>query len=341
MCNYILKRSSNLLDGEEVFALELSILGQVGAVDRVLDSVCAEASSQCVWSQVLCNLWVHWAAQVTERLDCVLLADLHGNARARSHLLSQLSELWQHTLVNLEELLSSWSIEVEHLHSANLEALLKDCVNNLSSEASLNCMWLDHSARAVREHSRGWELSAEEHVHLSLLLLEVIGTVNGILHSIGSVRSPKGRWCVHLCLNRVSWSNKLVPLGQGTISDNLNSSADITLQESALIAVLVAEELASRGSTKARHLHLGNNETVSVDRIDDLSSVHVDVGLDHGKLGLLATGERLSGESVTIVCNLELTSVDSDNASNVELVFVHVTVRLPLQEHPSVLQVVL
>ena len=92
-----LKLSSFLLDLEEVFGLQLPVFRQVCAVDSITASIYAKFSSDSVRTQILGYFWVHGTAQFTERLNCILLSDLHGDARSSSHLLYHWYELWQHT----------------------------------------------------------------------------------------------------------------------------------------------------------------------------------------------------------------------------------------------------
>ena len=106
-----------LLDGKEVLALKLAIFWQICAMDSILASVDTVSSSEGIRAQVLGYFWVHRSDKVAEGLDSVFLADLHHDAGTSRHLLSHLSKFGEHSLVNLEELFSSWSIKMEHLQS--------------------------------------------------------------------------------------------------------------------------------------------------------------------------------------------------------------------------------
>jgi len=55
---------------------------------------------------------------------------------------------------------------VEHLHGADLEALVQDGINDLTCVARLNSMGLDHGACAIREHGTRAALAREPHAHL-------------------------------------------------------------------------------------------------------------------------------------------------------------------------------
>lgn len=106
-----------LLDGKEVLAPKLAIFWQISAMDSIFASVDTVASPEGIGAQVFSYFRVHGSDEVAEGLHGVFLADLHHDARARGHLLRHLSEFGQYSLVNLEELLSSWSIKMEHLQS--------------------------------------------------------------------------------------------------------------------------------------------------------------------------------------------------------------------------------
>jgi len=106
-----------LLDGKEVLALKLAIFWQIGAMDSIFASVDTVSRSEGIRAQVLSYFWVHGSDQVAEGLHGVFLADLHHDAGTSGHLLSHLGEFGEHSLVNLKELLSSWSIKMEHLQS--------------------------------------------------------------------------------------------------------------------------------------------------------------------------------------------------------------------------------
>ena len=141
-----------LLDGEEVFALQCAVFWQVCAVDCVSTPIQTVSCSQCVRSEILGDFWVHRSNQITEGFDSILLAYLHHDDRSSGHLLSHLRELRQHTLVNLQELLSCRPVQVEHLHGRDFESLVQDGVDDLSGVACLDGVRLDDCAGAVSHH---------------------------------------------------------------------------------------------------------------------------------------------------------------------------------------------
>jgi len=76
-----------LLDGEEVLAFQGTILRQVGAVDSIADSVKTISGTEGLRAQVLGDLGIHGATELTERLNGVLLANFHNNTRSGCHVL--------------------------------------------------------------------------------------------------------------------------------------------------------------------------------------------------------------------------------------------------------------
>jgi hypothetical protein len=68
-----------------------------------------------------------------------------------------------------------------------------------------------------------------------------------------------------------------------------------------------------------RHLQFGNIKAVSIDSINHLSCLSVNIGLDHGKRFLTSLVELGSSENITIVDQLELSVVNSYDRPNVEI----------------------
>ena len=67
--------------------------------------------------------------------------------------------------------------------------------------------------------------------------------------------------------------------------------------------------------------------------------MNVCIGLDKSELGLFTAGKGLPSRSVTVVNNLELASIDSDNGAAVKITHRDGRVRHPLQEVPPVFQI--
>ena len=148
---------------------------------------------------------------------------------------------------------------------------------------------------------------------------------------------------MNFCLNRVCWSNQVIPLLDSTISDEFHTDRHVSGQVLCRSSGVwrATEETASGCICEPAHLQFGNYETVLVDRVYYFSSVHVGVWLNQSELGFFATGEGLARCCVTIVCNLELSSVDSDDGTDVQLRNVDAGAVHSLEEHPSVFQIVL
>ena len=69
--------------------------------------------------------------------------------------------------------------------------------------------------------------------------------------------------------------------------------------------------------------------------------MNVRIGLDKSELGLFTAGKGLPSRSVTIISDLELASIDSDDGSAVEITHRDSRVCHSLKEIPSVFQIVL
>ena len=102
---------------------------------------------------------------------------------------------------------------------------------------------------------------------------------------------------------------------------------------------LSAKETCGSRRGKSAHLQFRDNETVLVNRFDDLSSVHVSIGLDESKLSFFASCKGLASGSVSIVDELELSSIDSYDGADEELIHADAGVGHSLQENSSVFHV--
>lgn len=123
-------------------------------METIADSVDTETRAQTIGSKVHCDLGVHRAAKLSEGGNYILLAHLEDNAGACGHVLSDGNEFGKHAAVNFAELLGSGLVQVEHLHGRDLEALLEDSVDGLTSETSSHNVGLNNNASAVGEYGR-------------------------------------------------------------------------------------------------------------------------------------------------------------------------------------------
>ena len=76
-----------------------------------------------------------------------------------------------------------------------------------------------------------------------------------------------------------------------------------------------------------------------VNRLDNLSSVHVSIGLDESELSLFAPCKSLTSGGVSVVDELELSSIDSYDGADEELIHADAGVGHSLQENSSVFHV--
>jgi hypothetical protein len=314
---------NSLLNLEEVWALKNAVLWQVSAVDSVHHSVAAEAGAQGIWTQVLCDLRVHWSAQCSERINGILLTDFHHDAGTAGHLFSVGDEFWQHASVNFKEFASCGFIHVEHLHCRNLKSLLENCVNNFAGLSSGNYVRLNHNAGAVVEDSGRGDVGVKENVHISTFGRSVLWDMNGVLNGIGA----------KLSLDLFSaWLQACTCV----LGDNLNSSAHITqhvLTSLSWLAVVLLKEASSSRWCESAHLQIAEHESVPAQMINNFAGLSVGIGLEQYEWWLLILGEHAAGKSITIVNYLKLSWVDSNDATKEELVHGNFRARHSLQEH--------
>ena len=153
---------SLLLDAEEVLHLKQAVFLQVGAVHCVDCSGVSKFGPYGVWPQVFGDLGICGPAELPEWLDSMLLSDFQNDARSSSHVLDHADEFRQHSLVHLEELFGGRPVKSEHLHWWNLKAFLQYHVDDLSSTALLNNVWLNNAASAIIESGCRSEALGEE-----------------------------------------------------------------------------------------------------------------------------------------------------------------------------------
>ena len=177
---------SLLLDAEEVLDLKQTVLLQVGAVHCVDCSGMSKFGPYSIWPQVFGNLRICRPAKLPEWLDSILLSDFENDARSSGHVLYHAHEFWQHSLVHFEEFFSSRPVKSEHFHRWNLKAFLQYHVDDLSSTAFLNDVWLNNAGSTIIEGSCWCEALWEEESVLSLEVWSVGTTVASISCAISS-----------------------------------------------------------------------------------------------------------------------------------------------------------
>ena len=153
--------------------------------------------------------------------------------------------------------------------------------------------------------------------------------MDGIPRGVGSVTS-------------LQLGAKSLPVLDAVLGYDFHASRDVALEELGGFSVVLRLDLhEARGSGAAElaHAELGDDKAVLVDSVNDLSSVHVDVGLNQGEGAFFICGEVSSREHISVVNELELSGKDGYDASDEELVHAHVSARHPLQEHLPSLQV--
>lgn len=155
-------------------------------MNGIYGSRVTEFGSDGVWSKIFCDFWVGGTAELSEGLDGVLLSDFEGDAGAGGHVLHHADELWEHALVHLEEFFGRWSVEGEHFHGRNFEALLQYHVDDLAGEALLDDVGLDDAASAIIECGGGGEGLRKEELGLALEVGAVGTSVAGVFLAVSA-----------------------------------------------------------------------------------------------------------------------------------------------------------
>ena len=123
-------------------------LDWVGSVDDVSSDVDAEVSSNGAW------LWIEWlggSEHLSSGLDGIVTLPDHAAHWSWGGVINESLEewLWAQVSVVLLELLFSW---LSKLHGNELESLSLESGDNLSDEASLDSVWLDHDVCSFSWH---------------------------------------------------------------------------------------------------------------------------------------------------------------------------------------------
>lgn len=315
----------SLLNTEEVFDFKLSVFGKVGAMHSIHRPRVSELCSQRIGPEVLGDLWVHWANELPEGLHGVLLSDLHDDARTNGHGLYHANELWEDTLVDLEEFLGRWLVKCEHLHRGDLEALLEDGVDHLTSQAVLYHMWLDDATGAIVECCCGREVRREEEAELPLVVGGGGGGMDCVPHHIGSEGSAQTSRRLLLGHCGVSWTQDAPEGLDGVGGHQFHASDDVTLHVGRQVSeeggtlVLLVEGVGQSGLCEFAHLELGDCETVFVHGINDLASLNVTVWFNQRESPSGLSLELVSCEEITVVDEFQLSGVDIDDGAEEEL----------------------
>ncbi len=105
---------------------------------------------------------------------------------------------------------------------------------------------------------------------------------------------------------------------------------------------MLSIEFPRGGCAEAGHLHLRDFESVSIYCINDFTNISVSIRLNHAKCALSIDLESLSSGNITVVGDLELTAIHSDNGTHEEVLHrLDALEGASLQEHPFVFLIVL
>ena len=331
-------KCSLLLDTKEVFNLKTSILFKISAVNGVNSPWVSKFGSYRVLSQVFGDFRVHWSAEFSEALDCVLLSDFHHDARTWGHVLNHAYKLRKDAFIDLKELLGSWSVKAKHLHWGNFETFLEYHVDNLSGEALLHDVGLDDGASAVVESSSWPKNFRKEESWLPAELRGWTTTMNSVPHAIRAKNSSKSV----LRVSWISWSNNISEARNGILFNQLHSSYNIRghiggeVGEERLASMLSVEFISLLHLSKFAHLQFRNLKTVSINCIDDFSSLSVTVRFNHCKSFFRFCFKLLSGKHISILNKLKLSRMNINDWPNIQLVTWNTWAGHSLHEHSSV-----
>ena len=155
--------------------------------------------------------WIIASTHCLKSLYHIVLPNLHSKAWTTNNLVNHLLELWQHSLVQLKEFLSSCPVQEECLHSTNFEPFFKDSVNNLASITSLHGMWLNQEQRTVIQDRllAGFVLIIEENIYFRFVTGFILRGMDGILNWILTVDSPDCHLIRLLSMTGIGCSNQL------------------------------------------------------------------------------------------------------------------------------------
>ena len=87
--------------------------------------------------------------------------------------------------------------------------------------------------------------------------------------------------------------------------------------------------------------HLGDTESILLDRVDDPAGLQVSIGLDECQRLLLLGLELCFGELVAVVAHGKFAGVDIDSRADEKILEANARVLAPTQELPPILQVIL
>jgi hypothetical protein len=83
--------------------------------------------------------------------------------------------------------------------------------------------------------------------------------------------------------------------------------------------MLIVELVCELWLSEFAHFQLRNGITVLVDSINNFTSLSVTVWLDHSESSSSHSFKLIFRENISIINNLELSGMDSNNRSNIEL----------------------
>ena len=171
--------------------------------------------------------------------------------------------------------------------------------------------------------------------------------MDSVSKSIRAEVGSESRRSLGLGSGGISWAEHIAEFLDGALANELHTSDNVTLHESVeirkerLALVLSIELVGLLRLRELANLELRNSETALLNGVDDLTSLRVTVGLDHGEGAASGSLELLLGIDISVVDQPQLSRVDADERADEELSLANALDDGPPHKNPPVFQVVL
>jgi len=157
--------------------------------------------------------------------------------------------------------------------------------------------------------------------------------------------SSKWSWSTDFSFAGLCWSYYLSPLCNGIVTYNFHTSNYITWKEWSNISkewlsLVFSIKLLCSLLCKSRHLQFSDIKSTSIYSINDFTGLSVYIWLNQSKCSLTLSVELWSCEDITVVNELKLSIINSNDRSNIKILNWESLWFHSLQEHSFVLQII-
>lgn len=186
-------------------------------------------------------------------------------------------------------------------------------------------MWLDDTASTVIESSCWSELLWKEKFTFSVEISSCGTSVDTIPHGVRAKHSSKSIWSLCFSFLRIGRSNEIsefidsILLNKFKACNNVTLHVGVQIWEKWLSFMLLVELVGLLRFREFAHFQFWNGETVLVDCINDFTSLSVTVRLDHAECPSSNRFKFVLCENISIINDLELSRVNSDDRSKEKL----------------------